>query len=197
MKSLLSRLSLRLNVIIKFLFVIDLKLIYFFSDTLVRYIFYIFCIFYGFFGCTNDNCNITHSLAAIFVVFMIGLVIQTYVLMKIPFTRAYLENLVGKDFLEKYLGKYTSSEALVKILKYIGPAVGLIAAETITSNQNHQRFLDAAKATEENFYRDCEKTHRIPTHEEYKIMFEARDKYINKAAYANGIISRGIATVTK
>lgn len=60
-----------------------------------------------------------------------------------------------------------------------------------------KRFLDAAKATEENFYLDCEKTHRIPTHEKYKIMFEARDKYINKAAHANGIISRGIAAVTK
>jgi len=75
----------------------------------------------------------------------------------------------------------------------MGPAVGLIAAETITSNQQHERFLNTAKATEENFYQDCEKTHRIPTHEQYKIMFEARDKYINKAAHANAIISRGIA----
>jgi hypothetical protein len=40
---------------------------------------------------------------------MISLIIQTYALVKIPFTRDYLENLVGKDVIEKYLGKYTGS----------------------------------------------------------------------------------------
>jgi len=193
MKSVVSRLLSTFTKINKFLFTIDVKLIYFFSDTLIGYVFYIFCIFYGFFGCTNSNgnCNITHGLAAVFVIFMIGLVIQTYALVKIPFTRAYLENLVGKDFLEKYLGKYRSSEALAKILKYASPAVGLLVAETITANQEHQRFLNAAKATEENFFRDCATTHRIPTHDDYKAMFEVRDEYIKKAAHANGIISRG------
>lgn len=194
MKSLLSRLSSRLNVIIKFFFVIDLKLIYFFSDTLVGYIFYIFCIFYGFFGCTNDNCNITHSLAAIFVVFMIGLTIQTYVLVKIPFTREYLKNLLGKDFLEKYLGKYTGFWALVKIVKYVVPAVGLVAAETITANQQSEKFLNAAKSTEKNFYRDCEKTHRLPSDQDHKAMCKVRDQYIDKAAHVNGIITRGFTS---
>lgn len=103
MNSLLST----LNLIMKFFFTIEIKLIYFFADILPGYIFYIFCIFYGFFGCVGDNCNITHSLAAIFVIFMIGLVIQTYALVKIPFTHKYLEHLLNKDFLEKYLGKYT------------------------------------------------------------------------------------------
>ena len=110
-----------------------------------------------FFGCTGDNCNITHGLAAIFVVFMMGLVIQTYILMKIPFTRKYFESLVKRDFIEKYLGKYTGSEALVKTMKYVGPAVGLLVVETMTANQQHNRFLNAAKSTEEDFYRDCEK----------------------------------------
>ena len=193
MKLLLSKLLSTFNLINKFFFTIDIKLIYFFSDTLAGYIFYIFCIFYGFFGCTGDNCNITHSLAAIFVVFMIGLVIQTYALVKIPFTREYLENLVGKDVLEKYLGKYTGSEALTKIIKYVVPAIGLMAAETMTTNQQREGFLDAAKSTEENFYRDCKKTNCMPTDEDYKAMFKTRDEYINKAAHANGIITRGFA----
>lgn len=194
MKSLLNKLLLTFKRINKFLFTIDIKLIYFFSDTLVGYSFYIFCMFYGFFGCTNDNCNITHSLAAIFVVFMIGLVIQTYILVKIPFARDYLENLVGKDLLEKYLGKYTGSEALAKAIKYMGPAVSLLAAETITANQQSERFLNAAKCTEENFYRDCEKTHHMPSDQDYKTMCKVRDEYINKAAHSNGIISRGLAS---
>lgn len=122
---------------------------------------------------------------------MIGLVIQTYVLVKIPFTRQYIESFVGKDFLEKHLGKYTGSGALVKIAKYVGRAVGLVAAETITANQQSERFLNAAKSTEQNFYRDCEKTHRMPTDQDYKAMFKVRDQYIDKAAHANGIITRG------
>jgi hypothetical protein len=160
----------------------------------VGYIFYIKCIFYGFFGCTNDNWSITHSLAAFFVLFMIGLVIQTYVLVKIPFTRGYLESLVKKDFLEKYLGKYTGSGGLIKIVQYVGPAVSLIAAETFTANQQSEKFLSAAKCTEENFYRDCEKTHRIPTDQEHKTMCKVRDAYIDKAAHSSGIITRGFTS---
>jgi hypothetical protein len=194
MKSLLSRLLSTFKKIYKFFFIIDLKLIYFFSDTLVGYIFYIFCTFYGFFGCTGDNCRITHSLAAIFVVFMIGLVIQTYVLVKIPFTRHYLENLVSKDFIEKYLGKYTGSAAVVKMTKYLAPALSLVTAEVITANQQSERFLNAAKSTENNFYRDCEKTHRIPSDQDYKTMCRVRDEYIDKAAHSTGIISRGFAS---
>ena len=180
------------NVIIRFFFTIDIKLISFFSDNLAGYIFYIFCIFYGFFGCVGDNCNITHSLAAIFVVFMIGLVIQTYGLVKIPFTREYLENLVKKDFIEKHLGNYTGSEALVKIFKYVGPAISLVAAETITANQQSNRFLRAAKLTEENFFNDFKKMNRIATDEEYQVMVKLRNEYLDKAANANGIIVRGL-----
>jgi hypothetical protein len=122
---------------------------------------------------------------------MIGLVIQTYVLVKIPFTRIYLENLVGKDFLEKYLGKYTGSEALAKIIKYMGSTAGLIAVETITANQQNERFLNAAKVTEENFYRDCKTTSSIPSQDEYNAMFKKRDEYLDKAAHASGILTRG------
>ena len=180
------------NAINKFFFTIDMKLIYFFSDNPFGYAFYIFCIFYGFFGCTGDNCKMTHSLAAIFVVFMIGLVIQTYALVKIPFTREYLENLLGKDFIEKYLGKYTGSGAVAKMFKYVGPAMGLLAVETITANQQSDRFLRAAKLTEDNFFSDLKKMNRIATDEEYQAMTKVRDSYNNKAANADGILSRGL-----
>ena len=85
----------------------DLQLLRFFSDNIFGYSFYIFCLFYGFFGCNHDvnPCNITHSLAAIFVCFLSGLMVQTYILVKIPFTRQYLENLVGKQYIENCLGK--------------------------------------------------------------------------------------------
>jgi len=196
-KSLVSKLFLNFlstfHAINKFLFTIDIKLIYFFSNTLIGYIFYIFCIFYGFFGCTGDNCNIMHSLAAIFVVSMIGLVIQTYALVKIPFTRAYLENLVGKNSLDKYLGKYTGSEAVTQIIKYALPALGLMYAEVYSANQQQERFLKAAETTENNFYRDCKAINRIPSDEEYKAMCKVRDDYINKSAHATGIMTRGFA----
>lgn len=117
MKSVVSRLLSTFTKINKFLFTIDVRLIYFFSDTLIGYVFYIFCIFYGFFGCQSENCKPTHLLAMLFALFMVGLMVQTYILLKIPYTRDYFENLVSKQYIEHYLGKYTGSEAFVKSIK--------------------------------------------------------------------------------
>ena len=122
---------------------------------------------------------------------MINLVIQTYILVKIPFIRAYLKNLIGKDLLERYLSKYTGSDAVLKITKYLGSAVNLIASEVIIANRQSEAFLKAAKSTEKNFHRDCENTNHILSYQEYKEMIKVRDGYIDKAAHSTGVITRG------
>lgn len=181
------------NFYVKFLFKCDLKLISFFSDNLFGYIFYIFCIFYGFFGCQSENCNITHSLATIFVLTMIGLVLQTYILVKIPFTRDYLENLLGKNYIENHLGKYTGSEAVIKLLKYMGPALSLGVTDHVTASLLADRYYFAANLVEENFHSDYEKMGKLFNEVEFNEMRQQRDKYLKQAANAKGIISRGFA----
>lgn len=191
LKSILNLLA--TNSYTKFLFKCDLRIISFFADNLFNYAFYIFCIFYGFFGCISPNCVLTNSLAAIFVAFLIGLVIQTYILIKIPFTRAYLENLVSKNYIEKYLGKYTGSEATLKLIKYIAPAASLALVEHYTANIVETKNLSAAKLTEENFYFDHQKSGSVPSKEKVLEMRATRDNYIKQAANSTGVISRGFA----
>ena len=86
------------NDILRLLIKIDIRLLCFFSSKF-GYGFYLWCMVYAFFGCTGNECKISHSLAAIFVLFLIGLMLQTYILLKIPFTRQYLENLVRQSYI--------------------------------------------------------------------------------------------------
>ena len=183
------------NNFIKNLFKIDLRLISFFSDNLFGYAFYLFCLIYGFFGCSSNdnNCTIFHSLAAIFVCCLIGLTIQTYALVKIPYTKAYLENLIGKNYIEQYLGKYTVSESLVKIFKYVGPWIALTGAELITAKAEASRQFEAARLTKEMFDDMHNQAGSMPSLEELKEIRKEYAKYIEKASNAKGVISRGFA----
>ena len=135
---------LTINPIMKFLFQFDLRFISFFSDNIFGYIFYIFCVLYGFFGCSGNDCTFSHSYAAIFAVFTVSLTIQTYLLVKIPFTRAYLENLLGTAYIEKYLGKYKWSEVLVKIAKHTVAILALNLTQHFTASSEAALYYEAA-----------------------------------------------------
>ena len=193
LKNLLNKLI--YNDILRFLVKTDIRLLCFFS-TKFGYGFYLWCILYGFFGCSNNECTIFHSLAAIFVLFLIGLMLQTYILLKIPFTRQYLENLVGQSYIEKYLGKYTGSKALITLLKYCGPAITLTGAELITANIEAERQFAAAREVKQVFDETNKLAGFEPSLEEIKQNSELQLNYIKKASNAKGIISRGFALLT-
>lgn len=55
--------------------------------------------------------------------------ISIYVVCKTKITRTFLDNLVGEDYVIKYLGVCTSSKALIRIVL---PASGIMAAEAIS-----------------------------------------------------------------
>jgi hypothetical protein len=183
------------NLYIKFFFKLDLKLVFFFSDTLIGYVFYIFCIFYGFFGCQSENCKPTHLLAMLFALFMVGLMVQTYILLKIPYTRDYFENLVSKQYIEHYLGKYTGSEAFVKSIKYLGPMFAVGIVEKLTADMEANRCMTAAKIAEENFDKDNARMHKIPNEAEIAQMQKIRDEYQQRATRATGVISKSFSSV--
>ena len=193
MKKLSLVLTTTTKLLLKLSFKLDLKLLYFFSDNLVGYLFYIFCIFYGFFGCQSENCDPTHLVAMLFSLFMMGLMIQTYILLKIPYTRDYLQNLVGKEYIEQYLGKYSGSAAIGKLFKYVGPAIAIGTVEAASSTMESNRCLKAAHETEENFKAKCEFLHKLPTEAEYMEMEKVRDGYIRKSTEATGVVSKSFA----
>ncbi len=148
---------------------------------------------YGFFGCTGDECKTSHSLAAIFVLFLIGLMLQTYILLKILFTGQYLENLVGQSYIEKYLGKYTGSQALITLLKYCGPAITLTGAELITANIEAETQFKAAREVKRVFNGTNKLAGLEPSLEETKQNDELQLNYIQRASNATGIVTRGFA----
>ena len=184
------------NDIVRMLVKIDLRLLGFFSDNIFRYAFYLWCLLYGFFGCSGNKCTISHSLAAIFVLFLVGLILQTYILLKIPFIRQYLENLVGKNYIEKCLGKYTGTDALVKLLKYCGPVVTLTGAELITANIQAERQFEAARQAKRVFDETHKAAGSLPSFKERKENANLQLDYIEKASNAKGIITRGFALLT-
>lgn len=184
---------LTINPIMKFLFQFDLRFISFFSDNLFGYSFYIFCVVYGFFGCSGDSCTIPHSCAAIFAVFTVSLTIQTYLLVKIPFTRAYLENLLGATYIEKYLGKYTGSEALAKVAKHTLPILALGVTEHFTASSEAARYYKAADSVEKKFTEHHLSIGSQPSIEQHEAMVKQCYNLVEKAANAKGIITRGFA----
>jgi hypothetical protein len=183
------------NDILKILVKFDIRLLCFFSDNIFGYGFYLWCLFYGFFGCSRDDCTISHSLAALFVLFLFGLMLQTYILLKIPFTREYLENLVGQSYIEKYLGKYTGSEMLIKLFKYCGPVIAAAGAELLTANIEAQRQFEAAQQAQRIFDQHHKAAGSLPSVEELKQNADLQLEYVKKASNAKGIISRGFAAI--
>ena len=92
-----------INFSLKVLFSIMLKVIWFFTDTIFGYSIFLFAFFYGFFGCTYGNCNLSHTLVAVFAITITTTVVETYILIKIRFSKAYLENILERKFIIDHL----------------------------------------------------------------------------------------------
>lgn len=91
----------------KITFKVQLKIIWFFTNTLIGYALFVFLFIYGFFGCLHGECMPSNSISALIATVIIYSTLELYILVKIPFTREYLENLLGKDFIIAHLGQYT------------------------------------------------------------------------------------------
>ncbi len=124
-------------------FELHIRLVHFFSKTMIGYSFYIFCFFYGFFGCHGTTCGSSNLLASYFAVIMISLSSEIWFIVKIPITRKWLAQLVGEDYIIKYLGEYTST---LSLFRYLTPVAAITAAEILThtaENMNNKYTSDA------------------------------------------------------
>ena len=166
----------------------DIRLIHFFSENVYGYAFYNFAIIFGFF--TNSNFFMFTCFCQLFVCFMLGTVVQTYVLLKIPYTRKFLENLLSIDYIEKYLGKFSFSSGTVKMIKYLGPIVALAVVDVATARETSRQLYESSKMSLEKDVACYKSLGRDPSAEEIKVMFDKSDKYIREASKAKGLISR-------
>jgi len=136
-------------------FKLTIRLVHFFSKTYVGYSIYIFCFFYGFFGCHGTTCGLSHSLAGYFTFLMISLAFEIWILVKIPATRKFLDQLVGADYIIKYLGKFTGS---ISMLRYISPIVAVAVAEGLTQSIESANNRINAKAPLDEYWKNVEKS---------------------------------------
>ncbi len=92
--------------LLKIYFKFNTRLVHFFVGTKIGFAFYVLCIVYHFYS-HND---INNTILANFNTFLFYLIINTSVglwfLLKIPFSRRFLEGLLTKKYLIRYLGKY-------------------------------------------------------------------------------------------
>ena len=101
-------------VMLKFYCKINIKLIYYFSTNPVLFSSYIFCIMFGFFS-YHPLAN-QHLICASWVCYILITSFEVYILSKIPYTRAFLEKTVGKEFLIKNLGDGAFAKPLITFL---------------------------------------------------------------------------------
>ena len=75
-----------------------------------------------------------------------------YLICKVPFTRKCLDKLVTKEYVLKYLGDFTGSKQLYKL---VGATTGIIGIEAATEYLNHARTeknLKVSTTTYERIY---------------------------------------------
>lgn len=146
LKSLVQSYLPKLKSFIKFYVTLYFKLhirsVHFFSRTYLGFGFYLFCFFYGFFGCHGTNCNLSNFLAGYFALLMISLSAEIFFLVKVPITRKWIGQLVGEDYIIKYLGKFSGS---VSLFKYLTPVFAITTSEILThtaENVNNKYLSD-------------------------------------------------------
>lgn len=137
----------------------DIFVIYFFTNTFIGYCIYIFCLFYGFFGCFDGNCDMSNFYATMLVIVVFSTTLQTYILLKIPSSRKFVELIVGNDFIESYLGKYSGSTA-ASMAKVATPVLVAAAAEMSTSWHAEVQRDNAVQGIRDQFYDDYKRIGR-------------------------------------
>lgn len=119
--------------ILKIYFKFTIRLVHFFTENTLAYLLYIFLIAYGCYGGRDTNVyEPSHFIAFFIVLYLWGSAFELYVLCKIPKTRRFLDNLVTKEYVTKYLGEHTSSKLL---LKYSVPMIALGSLEVFTARE--------------------------------------------------------------
>lgn len=177
---------------IKYYLIFQLKVIWIFTETFLGYAIYLFCIFYGVSGLSSQNNEALKACCIIFAIYVAGSVVQWYILVKIPSTKKFLENFIGKNVIISHLGDYVGSRAVVKGVMTLGPFVGIATAEIVTKQQN---LL-------ENFSKsDAHLKRTLDTYKDANITVDKKtlDRILTEAnALANaptkGVVTRAIET---
>lgn len=104
-----------LDFYIKYLFLLQIKLVWFVGKTFIGYLLFVFCFFYGFFGWLPGEGQLSHLICMAFALFTISTTIELFILVKIPLSKKYLQRLLGEDFLVAHLGDHMMTSLVSRI----------------------------------------------------------------------------------
>jgi len=172
----------------------NIRLLHFFGKTKIGYSFYLFAVLYGLFGCSNsENCHDSHIFATFFVLYIISTAIEIWFLVKIPFTRKILDELLTKEYILKYLSEYTASKL---VLSFVSSAVGAVILESGTKYVEHQQNLQNSREFLRDYYAGLEHTNQKhnPNSREYKDAINERNFHLRQRS--EGLFTKGIKSET-
>ena len=145
-KNIFSKIFYMNTLYFKYYFKFKLKFVWFFTDTIIGYCIYIFCMAYGVTGLSSNHNLVIKAQCSIFAITVVGLVIQTYILVKIPFTKQFLENWIGKQYIIDHLGEYSGSRAIFKLISTTVPIAGFLGTELATKSYDSSLNQETADA---------------------------------------------------
>ncbi len=136
---------------LKIFFKLHIRFAHFFIETTIGITFYTFCVLYGLFGCDGTNCQASNTFAGLFALYTFGTIIVLWFLLKFPLSRPFLEELLTKDYIIKYLGKYTVSRLAVRAGSIL-LSTGVL--EATTSHLEHLQNQANAKVVHDMYIAD-------------------------------------------
>lgn len=84
---------------------LNIKLLHFTANTTFGFGLYLVLTLYTYLGYKFSFLNWSHYFCAFFILYVLFTIVMVTILFKISLTRQWIGNLVGNDFIEKYLGK--------------------------------------------------------------------------------------------
>lgn len=126
---------------------IHMKLVYFFSNNILAYLFYICFIVYGHFS--SLDINYSHIFPYIFVYYLLFHSFEFYVLCNLKITRKWLEDSIGETVLISYLGDKKGGKPFILFLIGYMVIIGLeLTTSYIQLLNNHVAINDLISSYE-------------------------------------------------
>ena len=191
-----SQIKLSVKVTVIFYLKFNIILIHFFIETKIGYSFYLFCLLYGFFGCSNtqnSSCYITDVLATLLVLYVMSTIVELWFLVKIPFTRKILDNLLTKEYVFKNLNDHILSQMTFKTF---GIFIATVCIDSATAQVEQIQNKSNAREIMNEYYKSLEKAELKPDLN-LKLYNDARNEaYFNLNKTPEGLISKSISNDT-
>ena len=159
---------------------VNIRLIHFFIETKIGFSLFLFLMIYGLFGCTNsENCKLSHALALYFILYLMSTIVEFWFLVKIPFTRKILDELLTKAYIVKYLGEHTLTKTTVKAF---GTAFTILAIESGSSHMETLGHIQKSRGPIDDYYAGLEHSgaKHDPNSRDYRDAIKQRDFHLRQ-----------------